>query len=408
MKLAYQAFDRSGRAVTDVIDAADMNDAAEKLRRQGLFISRINPVTNDAEDDAHLTSRRAGKGSKLKNLAIFTRQFYVLVSTGTPITQALHSLSKQMKDPRWRAVIREACDSVEQGQTLAEALGQHPEYFDAVYCSLIAAGESSGKLPAMLDRLASLTRQQLHVRNTVRGAMVYPVLLVSVSVIVLVLMLLVVLPRFTELFESLDVPLPPTTVMLVALSDGLRAAWWAALLVVIGGVVGLRMWLRTPQGKHAWDTIMLRLPQIGKATRNFATARIARLLGILIESHLPLLEVLTLVQNTVSNGYYRDLMQRAEEAVTRGDAISSAFNDPNLIEPSVYEAMRSGEQAGKVGFVLLAVADFMDEENELLVRSLLSILEPMILIVLGLLVGFVAVSMFMPLFDLTSMTAGGN
>lgn len=257
MKLAYQAFDRSGRAVTDVIDAADMNDAAEKLRRQGLFISRINPVTNDAEDDAHLTSRRAGKGSKLKNLAIFTRQFYVLVSTGTPITQALHSLSKQMKDPRWRAVIREACDSVEQGQTLAEALGQHPEYFDAVYCSLIAAGESSGKLPAMLDRLASLTRQQLHVRNTVRGAMVYPVLLVSVSVIVLVLMLLVVLPRFTELFESLDVPLPPTTVMLVALSDGLRAAWWAALLVVIGGVVGLRMWLRTPQGKHAWDTIML-------------------------------------------------------------------------------------------------------------------------------------------------------
>lgn len=121
-----------------------------------------------------------------------------------------------------------------------------------------------------------------------------------------------------------------------------------------------------------------------------------------------MLEVLTLVQNTVSNGYYRDLMQRAEEAVTRGDAISSAFNDPNLIEPSVYEAMRSGEQAGKVGFVLLAVADFMDEENELLVRSLLSILEPMILIVLGLLVGFVAVSMFMPLFDLTSMTAGGN
>ncbi len=406
MKLAYHAFDKAGRAFTDVIDAADRNDAAEKLRRQGLFVARITPT--DELDTETPVRRGGGRGSKLKNLAIFTRQFYVLVSTGTPITQALHSLSKQMKDPSWAVVVKDVCDTVEQGETLSNAMADHPDYFDAIYCSLVAAGESSGKLPAMLDRLASLTRQQLHVRNTVRGAMVYPILLVSVSVGVLMLMLLVVLPRFTELFDSLDVPLPPTTVMLVALSDLLRAFWWAVLIGVVGGVLGLRSWLRTEQGRHAWDTIMLRMPQLGKATRSFATARIARLLGILLDSHLPLLEVLDLVGKTVRNGYYRELMKHAEEAVTRGDPISSAFNDPDLIDPSVYEAMRSGEQSGKVGFVLLAVADFMDEENELLVRALLSILEPLILIFLGVLVGFVAVSMFMPLFDLTSMTAGGQ
>jgi len=297
---------------------------------------------------------------------------------------------------------------VEEGAPLSEAMEDHREYFDSVYRSLIAAGESGGNLTRMLDRLATLKQKQLRVRNSMIGAMVYPSLLVVIATGVLTLLLVFVVPRFATLFETLDVPLPGSTKVLVACSEAFQSYWWLAVIALVGAIAGLRFYLATPAGKRSRDTAILRLPKIGNLAKSFATARITRLLGVLMEGHVPVLDALRLTRASAGNVCYGQLISNAEEQVSKGEPISLAFSDANLITPSVHEAIRSGERRGQVAPLLLNIADFLDEENEVIIRSLTSIVEPVILVIMGLLVGLVAISMFLPLFDLTSMVQGGG
>jgi type IV pilus assembly protein PilC len=297
---------------------------------------------------------------------------------------------------------------VEAGAALSAAMAEHPRYFDAVFRSLVAAGESAGNLPIMLDRLAMLARKQLQVRRSIVGASVYPALLMVVAVAVLLVLLTFVLPRFAELFKSLDTPLPPTTQVLMALSTLLRTYWWLVGAVLIASIVGIVSWLRTDSGKRSIDTVLLRLPQFGNIVKSFATARITRILGILLQGRVPLVEALELTEGACGNQHYANLVHAATEAVTRGESLALALNDTRLIAPSVQEAILSGERSGQLAPLLTTLADFMDESNDVTVRSLTSILEPLILVVLGVLVGFIAVSLFLPLFDLTAATGGGR
>ena len=403
MRFAYTAVDPSGKTVNDTLEAADLTEAMDALRRQGLYVSDIRAASGGLNyAGPRRKSKRMGTGRRLKNMAMFTRQLAVLVASGTPLVQALAALERQTKDVAWREMIESVRVKVEEGSTLAEAMAEHPKAFDAVARSLISAGESSGSFDTMLDRLAVLSRKQLQVRTAIVGAMIYPSLLILVAIGVLALMMLFVLPRFAGLFETLDVELPPMTKILMSCSDFLRTYWWAIPIAVGGGFFGLRSWLQTAAGRRAIDLTMLRLPAIGKIVRSFSVARIARVLGVLLVGKVPLLEALGLARQTVSNHKYIDLVARAEEAVTRGGNVSTVFAATDLVSPALCEAIRAGEQSGQMGALLLNIADFLDEENEVVVKSLTSILEPIILIVLGLVVGFVALSMFLPLFDLTS------
>lgn len=408
MKLAYQGYDSSGKVVKDIIDAPSASEATVALRGRGLFITSISNAMEGEGKSAKSGGRFSSRGGGgIKGLTLFTRQLQVMLATGTPIIQALSALKRQTDNPAWRDTIQKLSDRVEEGVALSEAMKDHPQRFDAIYRNLVAAGETSGKLPLMLDRLAQLARKQLQTRNTIVGALVYPSLLVVVAVGVLCLMLTVVLPRFGDLFVTLDLPLPPTTKFLMFLSGVLIGYWWAILLVLIVSGFAAYTWLKTEHGKQAVFTSMLRLPMLGKVTRSFATARIARLLGVLMDSHLPLLDVLDLIAAGTVNVHYNKLLDDAREAVTRGEPISTAFADSDLITPSVSEAMRSGEASGKVAPSLLMMSDMLDEENEVLIKSLTGVLEPLILLGLGVLVGFMALSIFLPLFDLTAMSAGG-
>ena len=407
MKLAYQAFDRSGGEVTGTLEALDETDAREALSRRGLYVTEISPDGAGGQPSRSSVPTRPGRGG-LKHLSMFTRQFYVLISSGTQAVPALSAIEKQMKDQRWRQVVSSVRARVEQGTALSEAMEAFPGYFDSVYCSMISAGESGGMLPEMFGRLADLTQKRLHVQSTIRGAMAYPVLLISVALSVLTLLLLFVVPRFAELFGSLNVALPPTTQILISLSDALKSYWWFGLAVIAGTVFGLKAWLATRHGLRARDTALLHIPQFGPIFKSFATARIVRLLGILLESRVPVLEALRLTRASASNVHYKELIIRAQDLVSKGEPISASFNNPNLISPSVYETVRSGEASGQVGPLLTNMANFLDEENDVTLKSLTSIIEPLILVMLGILVGFVAISMFMPLFDLTSMAGGGG
>jgi type II secretory pathway component PulF len=409
MKYAYQAVDSGGKVVSNTIDAADENEAMDALRHRGLFVGELRPATGDAVA-AHAgrakKGKRLGTGRRLKNMAMFTRQLTVLVSSGTPLVQALSALERQTKDVVWREIVAGVRAKVEEGSTLSEAMSEYPQAFDAIARSLISAGESGGGFETMLDRLSVLSRKQLHVRSALVGAMIYPALLIVVAIGVLALMLLFVLPRFAGLFETLDVKLPPMTQFLMACSDFLRSYWWSLPIAGVAAFFGARSWMQTAGGRRTIDATLLRLPAVGAIVRSFSVARIARVLGVLLAGKVPLLDALALARQTVSNCKYVDLVTRAEEAVTRGSNVSTVFAATDLVSPALCEAIRAGEQSGQMGPLLLNIADFLDEENEVVVKSLTSILEPVILIVLGVLVGFVALSMFLPLFDLTAAAHG--
>jgi type II secretory pathway component PulF len=404
MKLGYEAIDKNGQVVHGAAEAKDAADAIENLRRQGMFVTRIDEAPHGNLDKARVRGR-IGRGKRLKYLAMFSRQLHVLVACGIPLTQALEALERQVKPGPWKEVLGDLHKRVEEGSPLSESMARHPGYFDSIVRSMIEAGETGGNFAAMLDRMAALVKKQLHTRSTIVGAMVYPCLLIVVSIGVLVLMLTFVLPRFAELFKTLDSPLPPSTKFLMAVSGILRNYWWGIGLAVVGAGIGIKFWLETTAGKRAIDTVTIRLPKFGALVRNFMVARVIRTLGVLIQSKVQLLDAIRL---GTPNHHYSDLMDRAEQAVVRGEPISSAFARADLIPANIYEALRNGERSGQVGPLLLNMADFMDEENEVVMKSLTSIIEPLILIVLGVLVGAVALSMFMPLFDLTSATRGGG
>ena len=407
MKLAYNAYDQSGQPVDGTIDAADPVDASERLRGQGLFVTKVVEVAAEAAADV-VRTKRLGKGKRLKLVASFTRQLYVLISTGTPLAQTLAALQRQAKDPTWQTVLNDILERVRGGTSLSQAMRSHPRFFDPVYATLIEVGETGGDFPTMLDRLSMLTKKQQHVHSSIVGAMAYPCLLVTISLSVLGVMFTVVLPNFVELFDSMQVPLPPTTEALVVVANVLTGYWWLFLIGTPAAAFGFAKWLGTRPGKRAYDTAVLRIPRIGTVVRNFATARIVRLLGTLLASRVPLLQALELCGQATTNHHYADVVRDAQQAVINGNPVSAAFDKPDLITPSVYEAIRNGEHSGQLGSMMLNVAGFLDDENDVVLRSLTSIIEPLILVVLGVLVGFVAVSMFMPLFDLTAMAGGGG
>ncbi|MFT3785701.1 MAG: type II secretion system F family protein [Tepidisphaeraceae bacterium] len=297
---------------------------------------------------------------------------------------------------------------VEEGRPLSEAMRAHPGVFDQLCLSLVTAGETTGDMSAMLDRLATLTRKQLKVRGAVRGAMVYPSLLIGLGFVVLSSMIFFVLPRFEGLFKELDAPLPPTTEFLLWLSRVMTAWWWAIVPATAALVAGSLWWLRSPAGRVQVQTTVLATPRLGQLVRSLTTAKLARLLGTLMESKVPLLDALRLVRESTHQIAYGRLMTQVEDAVGRGEPISAILAESSLIAPCVQEAVRTGEASGRLGAPLVQMADFLDEENEVVVKAITSLIEPIILIALGVVVGVIALSMFLPLFDLVSAAQKGG
>jgi type II secretory pathway component PulF len=361
-----------------------------------------------ADQTAPAQLRSRGGNRRLKSLALLSRQLAVLVRTGTPLADALNAIERQIAPGPWKAVVADLHRQVEQGSSLSEAMARHPTWFDPVCLSLVTVGESSGNLDELLERLSNLIRQQLKIRRAVIGAMLYPVLLLAVGIAVVAVMVCFVLPRFADLFANLDAPLPPSTKVLIVMSDTLRADWWIFLGAIVMTAVAAKVYAATASGRRGLHSAAVSVPYLGEVVRNLITARLARLLGVLLDSRVPMLDSLKLLRDSTGNCHYAELIGRAEEAVARGESLSSALGTSPLINPYVAEALRHGERSGQISPVLLDMAEFMDEENEVVVRTASRLLEPLMLIVLGAIVAVIALSIFMPLFDLTSLTHGGG
>lgn len=409
MKFSYEAYSKTGTAKTGTIEAGSKEEATDQLRKKGLFVTTITEG-GARGGTAGATGKKKKKGSSkigVRVVAEFARELSVLISTGTPLIDSISSIERQSSNEAWSKILKDVRLRLEEGDSLTASLESHPEVFDAVFRSLVAAGESSGHLDSMLQRIAILTRKQAQIRSSLLGAMVYPFLLIGVAIVVIGLLIGVVLPRFAGMFETLDTKLPASTAFLMTISNFVRTYWWGVIPASIIGIVMLFRWVRSEKGSQTLSVWALSVPKLGDIQRSFMTAQITRLMGVLLEAKVPMLDSIELTRESVSNPKYKDLLNRAEDAVTRGEPISSAFSKGGLMISSACEAVRNGEQTGRLAEVLVHISDFLDEDNETFVKSASSLIEPVIMVGLGLMVGFVAISMFLPLFDLTAAAGGG-
>lgn len=410
MKFTYAGYDEKGRASTGMIDATNALEASDLLAQRGVFVDRVDAARAETGGSPERQSARGAKlfgPSRARLVAGFSRDLAVLIETGTPLADAAHAIERQCQDDAFRRVIADVCCRLEEGSMFAEALEAHPRYFDAVYRSMVSAGECGGGMAPMLARLADLTRRELAIRQQLVGSLSYPFALLVISGGVLAAMFVFVLPRFSGMFETLNAPLPASTEMMLSVSHVIRGYWWAMLAGLAVGVPAAAVYVRSPKGHEALTRLGLRLPVIGKLMRDFTLARIARVLGTLLGASVPFLDALQLTKAGVSNPAYVRLLTAAETSVTDGEPVSSPFARSPLISPQFSEAMRSGEQSGRLAPVLTALASHLDEDNEVRLRAVTKIVEPTILAILGVMVGVVAISLFLPLFDLTSMAGGG-
>ncbi len=409
MNFSYTAYDKSGALREGVIESSSKEEATEALRKKGLFVSTIGSSAGKGRKKGS-TSKSTGRARKVppKIVAGFARELAVLVSTGTPLIDAISSIERQTTNEAWAQVLTRVRLRLEEGDALSVALESERQAFDAVFRSLVAAGESSGHLDSMLMRVAALTRKQAQIRSNVLGALMYPILLIGVGIFVVGLLIGVVLPRFSGMFETLDTALPPSTAVLMGISEFVRSYWWGVIPAFVLGIFGIVWWIRSPRGQLVIGNVALRVPQLGDILRSFMTARITRLMGVLLEARVPMLDAIDLTRESLGHERYRNLMTQAEEAVTRGEPISTAFGADGLMVSSACEAIRNGEQSGRLSEVMMHISDYLDEDNETIIKSLSSLIEPVIMIVLGILVGFVAISMFLPLFDLTATAGTGG
>jgi type II secretory pathway component PulF len=338
-------------------------------------------------------------------LPFFTAQLAILLETGTPVAPSLSAIEQQVACPHWRALVGQLRRHVEEGGTLASAAALYPQVFDAVYVSMIAAGESSGNLEHLLQRLSRLARQADRVRSKVISAMIYPTLLTSIALIVINVLIFFVLPRFALVFEEMKVSLPATTRTLLALSATVRHHLLVCLLAAGAALTGLIFWLRSPPGRRFVARSILKVPLIGPLLMSLINARIFRLLGLLLESSVPLIEALHLTISSTRHYLYAALLQRVHHHVLNGQSMYEALRGSRLVPASLAEMVHTGEQNGQVGRVMTMLADYLDDHNETRVGTLTSVMEPLILIFMGLVIGTVAISLVLPMFDLSRISS---
>lgn len=407
-KWRYDGYDMSGARVRGMAEGDSKREAEAKLRDQGIFVTQLRETRQDPESEGvRATGAPQVRAGDPRRTAGFLKQMALLVNAGTPIADALAAVERQCADEKIKPTLTDIRRRVEEGSAFSEALAAHPRRFDPVVCTLVEAGENGADMRDILVRVSAMLDRQAQLRAAMVGAMIYPLTLVTVCIAVLVMVIVVVLPRFGELFGSLSVPLPASTQILLDISAFLQAYWWGVSLALVATIGTSAWWLHTPAGRRWTDMAVVRAPRFGPVNQAFMTAKVARVLGLLVENRVPLSDALSLVRSAAGNTLYTDLVARVEEAVERGEPMNRVMIESDLMPPSFCELVQTGEESGRLGEVLTSAADFMEIENEALAKQMTKMLEPLILTVMGLLVGGVAISMFLPLFDLTASAGGG-
>lgn len=402
MILTYEAIDEQGRATEDILEAASEKDAVDQLRGRGLYVTHIAKASRRRALQASVSEPPGGMRLPLNTLVLFTRQMAMLLRAGSAVVPAIAAIRKQMKKSTHAALLGQIVTDLGEGATLTEAFRKHPASFDGIYCAIVAAGEASATLDAMFDRLALIVAKRRVMRNQILGALSYPAVLIGLSSNILASLLFFVIPRFSDMFVQLDVEPPYTTRMLLAIGCGITDHWLVLLAGVIGSAFAVAAMLNSARGRQWLIDVQTRVPLLGRLRSSLIQAQVFRTMGVLLESGVSVLDTLELVRRSTLNSSFQTLFSNLEAAVTAGGRLSTAFEESDIVASHISQAIHTGEDSGNLGGSLTFCADILDEANSELINVAMKLIEPLILVGMGLVVGGVAISLFLPLFDLTS------
>jgi type IV pilus assembly protein PilC len=382
---------RNGQIVKGERAAASTEALNEQLRREQILVTKVSAAKQKEERYKRVSAR---------SLAIFTRQFSVMIDAGLPLVQCLELLAKEEPDKRLAAAIDQVRVDVEAGSTLADAMQKRPYAFDHLFTNMVAAGEAGGILDLILQRLSTFIEKQAKLVSQVRSAMIYPIAVLSIAAIVVILIMVKVVPTFTSLFEGLGATLPFATQVVIWLS---KKTILALPFIIAGTFVGaylFRRYYQTQGGRHRVDTILLRLPMLGVIFKKVAVARFCRTLSTLIGSGVPILDGLDITAKTSGNSVIEGAIRQVRSRIERGETIAAPLRATGIFPPMVVQMIGAGESTGALDAMLGKIADFYEDEVDIAVKGLLTILEPLLICVLGVIVGGIVISMYLPLFEL--------
>ena len=402
----YKALDASGKRVKGIIDADNPRVARLKLKAGGVFPTDISEETSDETplSSKELKFSKVFQRIKAQEITIMTRQLSTLIGAGLPLLGSLTALIEQVDNASLKKVITEVREDVTKGVSLADAMASHPRVFPAIYVNMVRAGETSGTLEDILLRLADFSENQMRLRNKVWAALIYPILMVFVGGGVVAFLLAFVIPTISEIFREMQQALPLPTVLLISVSDFIRGFWWAILLCIALLVLGINGYIRRSEaGRLMYDRLKLKTPLLGNLVIKTALSRFSRTLGILLKSGIPLLVSLDIVKNVVNNKVLSQAIESTREDVREGEDIAGPLKRAQVFPPLVIHMISAGEKSGELEDMLLRVADSYENEVETTVSAMTSVVEPALILIMGVVIGFIVLATLLPIMEMNQI-----
>ncbi len=392
----FEARDTRGRVFKGELDAPNESEARVRLRAQKLMPMKVA----QAEQKVSGLKKVGGKGVPLKELQVFTRQLSTLLGSGIPILQSLEVLSQSQRSPAMSIALKSMVNDINQGRRFGEAMAEHPLVFDRFYVNMVKAGEESGNIDQILNRLAVYIEKAAKVRGQIKGAMVYPIAILSVAFLVVSGLMIFVIPKFEAIFASSGQDLPGLTKMVVAMSKLFMSYWWAIIGGIAGAVFFVINYYRTDDGKKTIDTVLIDIPYVGDLIQKSAVARFTRTLSTLLASGVSIMEALEIASRVTGNVVIETALIRAREAISEGKSLTVPLSKEKYIPQMVTQMIGVGEQTGAIDQMLNKVADFYEDEVDVAVSALASVMEPLMMVVLGGIIAFIVVAMYLPIFNM--------
>ncbi len=399
----YKARDRSGKLIKGTIVGVSRTDVARTLEGTGYIPISIEEAERPSERGGGPLSGIFKQSVKLVDLNMFTRQFLTLQRAGLPILMSLNTIEKQLKNPYFKDIVKEVSSTVEKGSPLSSALEKYPAIFNELYVNMVRAGEASGLLDDILDRLAILGEKELENKNRVKAATRYPLIATIAMCLAFVIVVTFVIPKFAGIFAQFKADLPLPTRIMLGISTTIRTYWYLFLLAIGGIVFGFKKWVRTKGGRFIWDGIKLRMPVFGPLLVMLAMSRFTRITAILIKSGLPILQVLDMVTRTVDNAVLSKAIDNIANSVREGKGLTEPIRLSGMFPPMVIQMVAIGEETGKIDELLLKVAEYYDEQADYMIRNMSTLIEPIFIVALGGMILLMALAIFLPMWNMISL-----
>lgn len=398
MNFIYRAKDLNGEMHEGEIESTDAKSAAAILRKKRLIIISVNPKNPPASKIIDKFLNKVGFDAQV----ILTRQLATMINAGLPLSEAIDILEEQENNKTLKTALGEISHDIKGGLTFSQSLGKYPDIFPPLYINLLKSGEASGKLDEVLSRMADSLEKEREFKSKVKGALIYPVLVIMMMVGVTAIMIFFVIPKLTSLYKDANLDLPLPTRILIGVSQFMINYWWVLLSIGIMGVIIFRRWVKTPEGALFYDSLILKLPIVGKVAANVTLTNFTRTLGLLISAGIPLLEAIDITGNVTTNQVFKNALKNAYIGVERGLQLSAILISTPIFPRIVGQMARVGEETGKADEVFLKLSDYFESESDSLIKNLTVAIEPIVLIILGIGVAFLVISIILPIYKLTT------